>query len=268
MEEKDIRTALLKIGLSQLEVDCYIALVKRSPQRASDLSKNFSVPKATVLLALQRLTDELGVVRRIRTKNTFLFSVEDINNLLAYLNREEESIVQKKKTLTNLLPQLRSMHQYDVNKPKIFYYEGREGVHKALEQVLEEAETYDIYGSVEDDLNYLPEVYPDYYDRRVAKRIHVRAIVPALPLSIPEIINNEIKHQRAAHLVPADWNYNLQVNFYKNTVLFMSYEENFALMIKSKPIAECLLRIFQLAYERAGDYDKEIRAKLANTKKD
>ena len=37
---------------------------------------------------------------------------------------------------------------YEIAKPKVYYFEGIDGIHKALEQVLEEADEYVGYGSV------------------------------------------------------------------------------------------------------------------------
>jgi len=36
------------------------------------------------------------------------------------------------------------------------------------------------------------------------------------------------------------------------------------MIIKSKPLADCLKKIFELAFDKAGEYDKEIRMKQTN----
>ena len=263
MFEEKLRKYLKKIGLSQLEQDCYIALIKKSPQKASDLAKRFSEHKSTVLDALHGLVDEFGIVRRTKRKNALLFVVEDVKDLLSYIDREKDTLATMKQGLSDLLPELRGMQNYEIAKPKIYYFEGIEGIHKALEQVLTEADEYVGYGSVEDDKKYLPDVYPNYYERRVAKKIPVRAILPALPESIKETLENEIRHQRKTRLVPKEFAYPTQINIYRGTVVFYSYEEGFALMIKSKPIADCLLMIFDFAFEgKAKEYDSHIRSKL------
>lgn len=263
MTDKKIRQILAKIGLNSLEQDLYLALLKKSPQRAADLAKKFSVHKAIILLALHRLADEFGIVKRTKQKNAYLFLVEDAKELLLYLERQESEIVNQKKELTNLLPELRGMQQYDVTKPKIYYFEGLKGIQQALEQVLEKCDgEYIAYGVVDDAFKFLPNLYPGYYDRRVAKKISVKAIMPALPISIKEAIQDEVKRQRKAHLIPAKWYYPIQIDVYKGTVVYFSYEEGFALMIKSKPIADCMHKMFEFAYEYTGIYDKQIRESI------
>lgn len=263
MNEDKIKAVLEKLGLSEFEINCYIQLLKRSPQKARDFSKRFAVPKSTVLFTLNRLADEFGVIKRIHKKNTYYFSVEDVNDLLIMLSRREEQVRLQKVELTDLLPMLRSMQHFELNKPKIYYFEGIKGIHKALEQVLEETDEYVGYGTVDDDIKYLPKVYPDYYERRVNKKIIVKAILPALPLSIKDTIENELKRQRRTRLVPTSFYRPIQLNVYHGTTVFYSYEENFALMIKSKPIADCLLMLFDMAFEgKAKEYDEKIRAEI------
>ncbi|MEK9151136.1 MAG: helix-turn-helix domain-containing protein [Patescibacteria group bacterium] len=259
MKRDDIARFLIKIGLSELEASCYFNLLKQSPQRASELSKKLSVPKATILNALYRMSDEMGIVKRSKRRNSFLFLVEDAKDIFNYLERKELQIKNSKSEIESLLPEMRSMQNFETRQPKIYYYEGAEGMKQVFEKLLEEADGVIGYGSNEDDHKYLPELYPDYYDRRVQKKIQVKAIIPALPFNIRETIKNELKHQRKTHLVPKEWNYPVQVNIYKNTAAFYSLEESFALVIKSKPIAGCLKKVFELAFEKAAEYDKKIR---------
>lgn len=260
MDRQKTEKILASLGLSKLENDCYLSLLEKSPQRASQLSKSLEVPKATVLDALDRLTDEFGIVKRSRKKNFYLFLVDDPSDLVSWFDRKQSEFEHSKKQVVKMLPELRSLQSYEVSKPKVFYFEGKEGMRQALLQVLDEADEIIGYGSNEDDLKYLPNIYPAYYEQRVQKKIHVKAIIPATQFNIEETKMNERKHLRATHLIPEEWKYPIQVNIYKNTSVFYSCEENFTLMIKSKPIAECLKKIFELAYDKAGEFDRELRS--------
>lgn len=260
MNEQKISNLLTEIGLNKLEQDCYLALVKRSPQKASELVKKFSVHKVPILLALHRLVDKFGIVKRTKKKNTFFFLVEDVKSLSDYVARQASQLEQRQQELNALIPELRSMQNFEISKPKIYYFEGKDGIKQAFEQVLEEADEIVGYGSNEDDKKYLPEIIPDYYQRRVAKKIPVKAIIPALPVNVQETLKNEMRHLRETHLVPEKFNFPVQFNVYKDTVVFYSYEESFALMIKSRHIADCLKAIFGFAFDQTSIYDEEIRS--------
>lgn len=261
MKQDKIVMLLANLGLSKIEIDCYLALLKNSPQRASDLSKKLDVPKATILAALYRLSDEAGIVRKSKKKNLFLFFVEDAKDLLSYIQRKEEEIKISKTQVENMLPELRSMQNFDAKKPQVFYFEGKEGLKAAFEKVLEEADEMIGYGSLEDDQKYLSDLYPDYYDRRVKKKIPVTGIIPATDFNVQEVLKNEVKHLRKTRLIGKEFNFPIQVNVYKNTAVFYSLEESFALMIRSKPVADCLKKIFKMAFENAEEEDIKIRQK-------
>ncbi len=259
METSKINQILSSLGLNQLEKSCYVELLKKSPQRASDLVKKLNVPKATILVALYRLTDELGIIKRSKQKNSFLFMVEDVSALLQYLNRKEQETIESKTSLEQLLPQLRSMMSLDAIKPQIFYYEGKEGLKRAFETVLEEANEIIGYGSAEDDEKYLPDLYPKYYEHRVKKKIPVRAMMPATPFNVKTAKEKSVGRLWNVHLVPAKSNYPIQVNVYRHTVIFFSFEESFALVIKSHPIADCLKMVFGLAFDRASETNETLK---------
>lgn len=241
--------------MDKLETNCYLELLKKSPQRASELARKFSVPKATVFVALYRLCDKFGIIKRSKQKNSFLFWVEDVTDLLNYTKRQHQQSLESEKSIEQLLPELKSVMNLDATKPQISYYEGKEGLKQAFEKVLEEADEIIGYGSNEDDVKYLPDLYPHYYERRVKKKIPVKAIIPATDYNI-KAMANAIKELRETHLIPKDFNYPIQINIYKHTAVFYSFEESFALIIKSRPIADCLKKIFTMAFEQAAKFGK------------
>jgi hypothetical protein len=214
-------------------------------------------------VALYHLSDHFGIIKRSKQKNTFLFLVEDVGDLLRYVDQKERESQENKKTIEQLLPQMRSMMNLDTIKPQISYYEGKEGLKQAFEQVLEGADEIIGYGSDEDDMKYLPEIYPKYYDRRVKKRIPVKAIIPATDFNIEDTLKKETQKLRQNHLIPKEFNYPIQINIYKHTAVFYSFEESFALVIKSRPIADCLKKVFGLAFEKAGESNNLIRHRAA-----
>lgn len=262
MKTQKITTLLEELGLTKLEQACYVELLKKSPQRASDLAQRLETPKATVLLALSRLVDGMGVVERAQQKNSFVFSIDDPQHLLSYVQHRAEELATQEQHIEQVLPELRTMQQFDATKPAVQYVEGKEGMKKMFFRVLEEADEIIGYGSNEDDLKYLPKLYPDYYAKRVAKKIPVRAIIPATTFNLKETIENAQKHLRNTHFIPAEFNFPIQVNIYKNTIIFFSFEENFALTIRSKPIADCLKKMFELAFEQSVKGDQKIRSEV------
>lgn len=53
--------------------------------------------------------------------------------------------------------------------PKLFIWKAVRGLKQAFEQVLEEADEIIGYCSDGDDVKYLPEIYPAYYEKELKK---------------------------------------------------------------------------------------------------
>ena len=76
-----------------------------------------------------------------------------------------------------IIPELKSMHNV-ADRPKVLFYEGREGLEKVYEDTLTSTEPIRAYASVGDMHTGLPGYFPKYYKRRAGKGIAIRAIIP------------------------------------------------------------------------------------------
>lgn len=262
---KIILHALQSLGLSELEVNCYISLLHKSPQRVTNLAKEFERPRATIHLALAHLVNDYGIVSKSKKKRSFEFSVEDPQELITILDQQQRDIDRRKKRIEQLLPELRAQQQFDATKPQILYVEGVAGMKKVFLDVIEEADEIIGYGSNEDDYKYLPELFPEYYEQRVKKKIPVKAIIPATEFNIRETVGKELTHQRYTHLIPKEFNFPIQINIYRDKTVIFSLEEKFVFVIRNKAITQCLKMVFSLAYESARESDKKIREGYKDT---
>ena len=66
MKQEKILPILIRVGLNSLESACYLALLKQSPQKASELSRRVDVPRGNYLQALYRMSDEMGIITRTK----------------------------------------------------------------------------------------------------------------------------------------------------------------------------------------------------------
>jgi len=83
-----------------------------------------------------------------------------------------EKLLQKKieadssaiKEARKIIPELRSMHNV-ADRPKVLFYEGREGLEKVYEDTLTSHETIRAYANVNEMHEALPNYFPEYYKR-------------------------------------------------------------------------------------------------------
>jgi len=176
-----------------------------------------------------------------------------------------EKLLQKKieadssaiKEARKIIPELRSMHNV-ADRPKVLFYEGREGLEKVYEDTLTSHETIRAYANVNEMHEALPNYFPEYYKRRIEKGIFIRAIFPTNKAGF-ERAQKDKSEARESALVPADkYYFSPEINIYDNKVIIASWKEKLGIIIESKEIAESMKTAFELAWPEAKRLDSEL----------
>ena len=157
-----------------------------------------------------------------------------------------------------IIPELKSMHNV-ADRPKVLFYEGREGLEKVYEDTLTSTEPIRAYASVGDMHTGLPGYFPKYYKRRAGKGIAIRAIIPDTEAGRErKTFDGEEKRETA--LVPKDsFYFSPEINIYDNKVMIASWKEKLGIIIESTEIADSMKKIYELAWAEAKRLDKELR---------
>ncbi|EKD75925.1 MAG: hypothetical protein ACD_43C00275G0002 [uncultured bacterium] len=254
-----IENTLKEIGFSSKEIKVYLALLKAGTHKASFLAEQTEMPKTSIFDILNSLVKKC-LVSKIRKRHAYYFTAYQPEKILEMLEKEALAIQGKKEKINKILPWLKNLQDITSPKPLIDYLEGTRGLTEAFEDTLKiPNKNIVVYGSVGAQAGTLPGVFPEYFDKRVKKKISTTCLIPACPPSLAECSLNDKKHLRKTYFIPKEMELPLEINIYEHNSAFMSFEEKFAVIIRSKVIADCLRTIFKLAFEGAEKYDREIR---------
>jgi len=147
------------------------------------------------------------------------------------------------------------------DRPKVMFYEGKEGLQKVYEDTLTSHEEILAYASVEDIQPTLPHYFPEYYKRRAKKGITIRAIFPESPEARERAILDK-EEIRESLLVPnKKFGFHPEINIYDDKVMIASWREKLGIIIKSTEIADAMKKIYELSWAEAKRLDKELSAK-------
>ncbi|MBP6060504.1 MAG: hypothetical protein KA515_00655 [Candidatus Pacebacteria bacterium] len=255
-ENKDLKNLLIGIGLKPKEADVYLAILSLGQGTASKIARKAHIVRTTAYDILSSLFEK-GLVTLTGKEPKQEYVVESPDNLKNYIENE---LAKKKNDLEEvkniLLPQLKSIHNVG-SRPKVMFYEGREGMEKVYEDTLTSREPIRAYASVGDMHSGLPGYFPEYYKRRSEKGIAIRAIIP----------NNEAGRDRKksdkdelreSALVPKDkFNFSPEINIYDDKVMIASWREKLGIIIESHEIADAMKKIYELAWAEAKRLDRE-----------
>lgn len=258
-----ILETLRKIGFSEKEAKVYIQLIHLGPQAVSIISEKAQINRTTTYDIIDSLIKK-GLVSLIKKSSTTYFKALDPKELLNYLEREKaentKKIEKQQKEVELVLPALISLENPQSTKPKVTFYEGEKGLRQAYEDTLTSKETILAYANVEDMHKGLPNFFPDYYQRRgTEKKIHIKAIFPNNEVS-RQRHKKDKKENRESLLIPKEkYDFSPEINVYEDKVLYASWREKMAIIIKSQEIADFHKKMYQLCWKAAKEEHKKLR---------
>jgi len=168
---------LEKFGLGEKRAKVYLASLELGPATAAEIAQKSGVKRATTYVEIESLM-EAGLMSTYEHNKKTLFSAESPEALKRILKNQEEKLKSAADSLEGILPALLSMHTYAEEKPKVRFFEGKEGLLTMQEEFLKtkDKKVESIYNV--DDLNVIfsEEERKHYYQERIKRKIFVRAL--------------------------------------------------------------------------------------------
>jgi sugar-specific transcriptional regulator TrmB len=246
-----IKNLLSELNFSDKESLVYLALLEIGSGKAHEVAKKTGLNRTTVYDIFEVLMQR-GLVSKYKKGSATFFNALEPKHLLTYLDREKEEQIKKlekqKQKVSEFLPQLISLQNIFTNKPKVQFFEGEKGMREAYEDTLTSKEIILAYANVETMHEGLPNFFPEYYKRRAANKIFIRAIFPKNKLSIERAMHNQEEMRDTRFLPESEMTFSPEVNIYNNKILIASWKEKMAILIESKELAELQKLTFNLLW--------------------
>lgn len=255
-ENLDLKKSLEYVGFSQKEILVYLALLELGKGTVTEISRKAGINRPTGYHVLSSLSSkELVKVSGKEPKQEYVAeSPDQIEKLLLKKLEENQSFL---KEARKIIPELKSIHNVS-DRPKVFFYEGREGMEKVYEDTLTSHEPIRAYATVDDMHTGLKNYFPEYYKRRAKAGIAIRAITPKTEIGL-ERKSHDKEEMREMALVPKDkYYFSPEINIYDNKVMIASWREKLGIIIESAEIADAMKKIYELSWAEAKRLDKEI----------
>src|SRR3989339_901081 len=256
-ENLDIKKSLEYIGFSEKEVQVYLALLELGKGTVTEISRKAGINRPTGYHILASLSaKELVRVSGKEPKQEYVAESPDQIEKMLLKKIENDQIYIKE--ARKIIPELKSIHNV-ADRPKVLFYEGREGMEKVYEDTLTSTEPIRAYASVENMHAGLPGYFPEYYKRRAGKNISIRAIAPKTSMGLErKALDTEEKREIA--FVPADkYYFSPEINIYDNKIMIASWREKLGIIIESTEIADAMKKIYELAWAEAKRLDGELK---------
>ncbi|EKD58991.1 MAG: Transcriptional regulator, TrmB [uncultured bacterium] len=236
--------SLEKLGLSKKEARLYLISLETGPATIAKLAQKSGLKRGTIYEFLDEMVEK-GLLEVSISGKRKLYGGTEPKKLQKIIDRQKD-------ILESLLPDLSLLTSTGPNKPKIKFYEGKEGILKAYYEILDLPDGSEVVGFAT-----LGEIYKiftrsdvdRYVKKRAAKRIKEKLIMPTDKYAESHSQDNK-KEWRETLLIPRNKFFiTNEINVYQNKVAIVSLgEEKVAVIIESQQIADTQRAIFNLIW--------------------
>jgi len=259
MNKDELINELEKVGLSDKEAQVYLASLRLGGSSIQDIAEASGVNRTTTHVIMRGLIEK-GLASSFTTGKKQNFTAESPDVLKAVLAKREQNIMEIRKDLTKVLPDLRDIYTSSEKRPQVRFLEGREAIRTMDEDFLKTESNINLIKSFVPLDNLRDTMLPENDGtniQRVKARLPVRVIYTHRD-GIQEGINSK-DMLREGRFIPRDkFPFSTEISLYSNKLHMTNYAEPISgVIIENAQIANSMRAIFDLAWEAAEKYNKK-----------
>ncbi len=227
--------------LKSKEAQLYLALLELGEASAPQIAAKAGIQRTNFYDLIPKLVT-LGLAKQTTRGKKQLFSALDPEE---FVKLEERRLEQLKQAL----PELKAITNTAVEKPRIFFYEGTNGVKQVYENMLLHKGEIRLFTTPsfvsKEQLNLLKEHVP----QRIARGNALRMIGEVSPENVM-LQERDARELRETRLLPKDvYHSNVEIGIYGKKVYIVDYRQLFGMEVESSDVASALAMIFEIVWK-------------------
>lgn len=247
--------ALAALGFQPSEVRVYIALLELGGATVTEAAKRAKTTRTNTYDVLSRLV-QIGLATRAAGEKKQTYQAEPPAKLPLILEQKAVEAADHAKEARKMVSELNMLAKSKMKKPQVRLFEGTCGIKELYADSLLSKEVIRAFNSADSLEAFDPEFMHEYYQRRTKKKIFAKGILGDSPTG-REYQKQGPDLRREVRLVPPEMmDIKPEVYVYENKTAFFSLDERFAVLIESEDIAYALKKLYDLAWEKAKEYDE------------
>jgi sugar-specific transcriptional regulator TrmB len=233
---------LVQIGLHETEVKFYLAALEIGPASVRDIAEKAGISRTNAYDVFSRLLEQQLVTQVAgAASRTMLVTAEAPEQLTELFDA-------RRRRLDALMPELRSLHNRTIGKPRIRFFQGIDGIKHVLNDTLD---VYDkkLLGILSmRDLFEVPgrAWMDDFVRRRIAAGVSLRVIRSPVK-DIQKVWAQSAEDLREVRFASPSFVFTMTSYIYDNKVAIISSQrEDFAMTIESEEFVTMQRNLFEV----------------------
>lgn len=234
---------LFSIGFTKKEAAVYLAALELGEATITDIAEKAGLPRTTSYGFIKILSAKGLLSFSIKKRRKYFFAEDPVR--LSNINQERERL------LKEALPSLRSIYNVSETKPKIRFYEGREGIKTILEDILKSKKDFLAITSIKDMMRVFRDYFPHFIEVRAKRKIHVNLLTNKTPESL-KLAQEDKKKFRETKFVPRNFSFHTANFIYGNKIAIISVKKQPAIgiIIEDPDITYTFKMLFEIIWNQ------------------
>ncbi|KKW42099.1 MAG: Transcriptional regulator, TrmB [Candidatus Magasanikbacteria bacterium GW2011_GWA2_56_11] len=210
----------------------YLAALQLGPASVQAIAEQAGLHRVSAYDILPSLITK-GLLRQTARGKKRFFEAADPDEIYQSLHEKQIAYI-------NLLPELRAIQSKGAQKPKVFYYEGKEMIWQAyydrIRHDIPDKENL-VYGTSAELLTLFPKGYEEFTKERIRRGIGARIIVEKSSSGLLEAkrAKDELREVR---FLPAGQSFKSHTIIYGNRVMTVSWQSCILVIIEDQANAD------------------------------
>lgn len=246
----DTRNILKKLELDEKEISLYLAGLELGDMPLATIAKKAGVNRSSAYFIAKRLGAK-GLLGSYEMRGILRYSAVSPQILLSKTAALAEEMKKTAEALKMIVPELEAVKNKELGKPKISYYEGKEGYFTVLEDALSVPNIIirNIGSAVFDvvDVKYNLEYF---IPQRLKKHIVIKTLAFQSEMEEHFEKRKHLQEFREARYLPEKFRYSGFMVIFRNKVAILSSKKELAVvLIESEDIATAEKQKFEMLWE-------------------
>jgi len=231
---------LENLGLNDKEAKCYLALLPLHQATAYMVAIRSGLKKPTAYVILEGLVSK-GFALKIPNQDKTFYIAKSPKE--CFLSARE-----KIETVREILPELMAMQNSITDKPKIYFFEGRDGIDLVDAEILKMKEdiisfTTPRFVKAEDDKNG-----KEYVKKRIKAGIHAR-VIGEMSKEILDLKSKDEKEMRETRMLPTElFSSDIELGECGGKIFISNYKKEFGIMLEDKDVCAVFKKVFEIVW--------------------